>query len=296
MIGSLLCFMKKTVFILLGVLILFSCKKGDQIQTIEQVVEEWTGKTVILPDKFDCKVMGQDTLASDLFQKPYKVLLYVDSMGCTSCKLRMPEWRKIIKEADSIAPDQIGFLFFFNPKSTKELDFLMKRDRFDYPIFVDESNEIDRKNHFPRGMSFQCFLLDKNNKVLVIGNPSINPHIWDLYKVQITGEKSMKNISKTKVGIPESEMQVSGLEVGKVSKAAFGLINEGNVPLVINDIKSSCGCTVPSWNKSPIEPGQRTQIEVEIKPEESGYFHKTIDVYCNVAGDKFQLSIKGAVK
>ncbi len=288
--------MGRKLILLLAILLIVSCRKDNRIQTIEQVVKEWTGKRLQIPSDIKCKIMGRDTLASDLFQKPYKVLLYVDSMGCTSCKLRMPEWKKIINEADSIAPDQIGFLFYFNPKSARDLDFMMKRDQFNYPIFIDESNEIDRKNNFPKGMSFQCFLLDKNNKVLVIGNPSINPQVWDLYKQQITGETTTTDIPKTKVRVPMSEMEVSGLEVGKVSTVTFVLTNEGNVPLVIDDVKSSCGCTVPSWNKSPVEPGQETKLEVTIKPEEPGYFHKTIDVYCNVNEEKLQLSIKGMVK
>ncbi len=288
--------MKTKILFLFFLLIFVSCKKEERIKTIEQVVKEWTGKTVVFPENFKCKIMGRDTLAPDLFQKPYKVLLYVDSMGCTSCKLRMPEWKKIIREADSMAPGQIGFLFFFNPKSIKELDFLMKRDQFDYPIFIDKQNEIDIKNHFPKGMPFQCFLLDKNNKVLVIGNPSLNPQVWDLYKEQITGKKKVENTPNTEVEVQQTEIAVATLAVGKVSKTTFVLTNKGNIPLIINDIKSSCGCTVPNWDKSPVKPGDKTRVEVEIKPEESGYFHKTIDVYCNIEDRKLELSIKGMVK
>ena len=288
--------MKAKIILFSFLILLFSCKKDERIQTIEQVVKEWAGKTIVFPENAKCKIMGQDTLAYDLFQKPYKILLYVDSTGCTSCKLRMHEWKKIIREADSIAPDQIGFLFFFNPRSPKELDFLMRRDQFEYPVFVDESNEIERKNHFPKDMSFQCFLLDKGNKVLVIGNPSMNPQVWNLYKQHITGEKMTDNTPKTKVRIFQLEMEISNLELGKASYATFVLANEGDAPLVINDIKSSCGCTVPTWDKSPIKPGSETQISVEIKPEESGYFHKTIDVYCNIEEHRLQLSIKGVVE
>jgi hypothetical protein len=89
--------MKKTISIFFLFLVLLSCKKDDRKQNIEQVVKEWSGKTVVFPKDVQCKVMGRDTLVTELFQKPYKILLYVDSTGCTSCKLRMPEWKKIIK-------------------------------------------------------------------------------------------------------------------------------------------------------------------------------------------------------
>jgi hypothetical protein len=290
--------MKNTTFIFFLILpVLFSCKKDVHKQTIEQVVNEWTGKTVEFPkEDILCKVMGRDTLAPELFQKPYKILLYVDSTGCTSCKLRMPEWKRIIEEADSIAPGQIGFLFFFNPKSLKELDFLMKRDRFDYPVFVDENNKMDQLNHFPGEMSFQSFLLDRENKVLVIGNPSMNPRVWELYKQQITGNKSREEAARTTVETVQSKIEVQGLQVGKVSSVIFVLKNTGKSPLIIQDVKSSCGCTVPDWDKSPVKPGGESKIRVEIKPEEPGYFHKTIDVYCNVADYKLQMTVTGNVK
>ena len=60
----------KAKIILVSFLIVFvSCKKDERIQTIEQVVKEWTGKTIVFPENVKCKIMGQDTLAYDLLQK-----------------------------------------------------------------------------------------------------------------------------------------------------------------------------------------------------------------------------------
>ncbi len=42
----------------------------------------------------------------------------------------------------------------------------------------------------------------------------------------------------------------------------FDYVNNGNEPLVISDIKAGCGCTVPSWNKEPLEPGKSGSIKV----------------------------------
>ncbi len=287
--------MKSRIFIFIFLLTLYSCRKDERVQTIEQVVKEWTGKTVLFPEDVSCKMMGRDTVVPELFQRPYKILLYVDSMGCTSCKLRMPEWKKIIREADSIAPGQIGFLFYFNPKSSKELEFLLKRDHFDYPVFIDNENHIGKKNHFPNDISFQSFLLDKNNRVLAIGNPSMNPRVWELYKQQITGTKPVDNERKTSVELAASGIVIEGLEVGQVSHAVFVLKNTGNVPLVIHDIKSSCGCTIPLWERAPVKPGEETRIRVEIKPEEPGYLRKTIEVYGNVP-ENISLIVSGTVK
>jgi Protein of unknown function (DUF1573). len=275
---------------------LASCKPNEQRSEAQKIVTEWMGKTIRIPDNVRSKVMGRDTVCPDLFEKPYKILVYIDSAGCTSCKLRMPDWKDIISEADAIAPGKIGFLFFFNPKDEKELDYLMKRDRFDYPVFMDTDNTIDRLNHFPRDMKFQSFLLDPNNTVLAIGNPSMNPLVWELYKQQITGEKTEQSALSTTALADQQLIKLSDMRIGSTDQALFTLRNTGNNPLVIQDIKSSCGCTVPSWDKEPVESGSSTAIRVEIKPEETGYFHKTIDVYCNTKEKVIQLAVQGMVQ
>lgn len=68
---------------------------------------------------------------------------------------------------------------------------MLKRDRFDYPVFIDENNQINSLNHFPDKPELQCFLLDKDNKVLLIGNPVLNPKVWELYKQTIASRLAM---------------------------------------------------------------------------------------------------------
>jgi len=66
--------------------------------------------------------------------------------------------------------------------------FLLNREDFTYPVFIDETNSIDSLNHFPQQPEFQCFLLDGDNKVVAIGNPASNSRIWELYKEIIYGK------------------------------------------------------------------------------------------------------------
>ena len=49
----------------------------------------------------------------------------------------------------------------------------------------------------------------------------------------------------------------------------FTIKNTGKKPLLIYEVKASCGCTVPTWNKKPIEPGKSDQIEVTFHPGKS---------------------------
>ena len=184
----------KTLFVVFLMTIgLTACKKDPKRTEAEKMVKEWMGKEIRFPKEYLCDISGKDTtgnLCADLFDKEYKILLYVDSVGCTSCKLKLFQWTQLIEESDSLFNDKLGFLFFFHPKDKKELQFLFKRDRMNHPIFMDLENKINQLNHFPELQSYQCFLLDKDNKVLMIGNPTLNPQIWELYKEQISGKKT----------------------------------------------------------------------------------------------------------
>ena len=98
---------------------------------------------------------------------------------------------------------KVSFLFVFHPKNKKEISFLLKRDRFLYPVFIDEKGDFDALNHFPSDVNFQTFLLDSQNKVLAIGNPVHNKKVRDLY-LQIIAGQPTGNFQKflTKIFFP----------------------------------------------------------------------------------------------
>ena len=70
----------------------------------------------------------------------------------------------------------------------KEHRSLTRRDNFTYPICFDEMDDFNKLNRFPSDMTFQTFLLDKENRVIDIGNPVHNLNIWKLYMNTIKGD------------------------------------------------------------------------------------------------------------
>jgi hypothetical protein len=76
-----------TLLSLLLLLGLFSCKTDGRKEEAQKIVAEWTGKEIRFPDDYQCSFAGKDTISSlcaNLFQAEYKVLLYVDSAGCSN--------------------------------------------------------------------------------------------------------------------------------------------------------------------------------------------------------------------
>jgi archaellum component FlaG (FlaF/FlaG flagellin family) len=77
----------------------------------------------------------------------------------------------------------------------------------------------------------------------------------------------------------------------------FTIKNTGKKPLLIYEVKASCGCTVPTWNKKPIAPGASDQIEVTFHPGKSqlGAQDKTISVITNTSPGVAVLQLKAFV-
>ena len=80
-----------------------------------------------------------------------------------------------------------------------------------------------------------------------------------------------------------------------VRECTFTFTNEGKAPLVINQAVASCGCTIPSYTKQPVAPGQKGEIKVTYngKGKFPGHFKKTITVRTNGVPEMTRLVIEG---
>ena len=306
--------MKQIQLQILVMIILFSClsscKKNSKREDIAKVVNEWTGKEIKFPDNVSCYVLGKDTLTvlcEECYHKEYKILLYVDSAGCSDCRLKLFEWKQLIEEAEILYPDKVGFLFYFQPKSIEEMAELLLINGFDYPVFIDADGSIDRLNQFPQPTQVrlsqftqaalnQCFLLDKDNKVLDSGNPTVAARIWDSYKYEIEAGNKIDARIITTVEVNKTVHDFGTIRKDETNLAVFSITNAGDNPLVISRISASCGCTNVSWDKQPIASGKSVTVQAEITIAEAGSFSKNLVVYCNANESPIILTLRGIVR
>ncbi|WP_203257800.1 DUF1573 domain-containing protein [Hyunsoonleella ulvae] len=82
---------------------------------------------------------------------------------------------------------------------------------------------------------------------------------------------------------------------GSDGTKVFTFTNTGKAPLVISEVKTSCGCTVPSYSKAAILPGKQGELEIKYDTKRLGSFTKTITVISNAKVIKKTLKIKGTV-
>ena len=75
----------------------------------------------------------------------------------------------------------------------------------------------------------------------------------------------------------------------------FVFTNNGTEPLIIKNAKGSCGCTVPTWPREPIMPGETSKIGVKYATNRVGKFTKTITLTTNASKKPVILTVKGEV-
>ena len=90
------------------------------------------------------------------------------------------------------------------------------------------------------------------------------------------------------------------VDYGKIVKGSDGVrvfefTNTGDAELVVTNVKSSCGCTVPKKPEGPIAPGASGSIEVKYDTNRVGPIRKTVTVYSNADEPIKALKIKGEV-
>ncbi len=99
---------------------------------------------------------------------------------------------------------------------------------------------------------------------------------------------------------PVMSFETMEIDYGKVMQGSepirvFKFKNTGNEPLVITSASASCGCTVPSYPKEPVMPGETGKIEVRYDTNRIGPFQKPISITTNEPNGNHTLSIKGTV-
>jgi len=87
-------------------------------------------------------------------------------------------------------------------------------------------------------------------------------------------------------------------EKNPVQECTFTFTNVGQAPLVINQAVASCGCTVPSYPKAPIKPGEKGEIKITYngKGKFPGHFKKTITIRTNATTEMTRLYVEGVME
>jgi hypothetical protein len=107
---------------------------------------------------------------------------------------------------------------------------------------------------------------------------------------------------ETKTGDgPQMKLETTDIDYGTMEKNAdpfrtAKFTNTGNEPLIIKSARGNCGCTVPTWPREAIMPGESKEIKIRYATNRTGPFHKKVTLVTNEKeNNKHIIKIHGKV-
>lgn len=167
-------------FLTMGLFTLSSCTRLRIMKEMKDVV----GKEITLPQSLEY-ISGRDSTYESQDKTLATMLIWYDSTMCSTCKL---SGLRSLAEIELFCRDSVDnatVIIIFSPpakahKTFREASSLSKRD---YPILVDYEGAFIRENSkLPKTSYMHTFLLDKDSKVVLVGDPVPNFSLWKTYK------------------------------------------------------------------------------------------------------------------
>lgn len=87
--------------------------------------------------------------------------------------------------------------------------------------------------------------------------------------------------AQAKIHVPEMLHDFDTLMQGDQCEHEFMVVNIGDQPLIFTNVKTSCGCDVPSWDKEPVLPGDTTYVKYKYDSKRVGPMNKTMTMSSN---------------
>ncbi len=103
------------------------------------------------------------------------------------------------------------------------------------------------------------------------------------------------NKKAAEISFAEAEHDFGTIEQGSNAEFAFVFKNTGKEDLVISNVQTSCGCTIPDWTREPVGKRKSGVVNVHYNTRIAGKFIKSITVYSNAVTSPVTLKIKGEV-
>ena len=85
------------------------------------------------------------------------------------------------------------------------------------------------------------------------------------------------------------------IKKGDDGTRVFKFKNTGKAPLKITNVKATCGCTVPTYPKNDIMPGETGEISIKYDTSKIGRFSKSVSVFTNTSRKRIPLRVVGNV-
>ncbi|ROT19287.1 DUF1573 domain-containing protein [Muribaculaceae bacterium Isolate-113 (HZI)] len=286
------------IILFVAFLNLISCNQKNIDK--ENAIALWLGKEIVIPEGSIYQI--GDTAVEYCFDAAdFKIVTYIDSTGCTACRMKLNEWDKFINELKGIDDVEINFVLIIDSKDKYKITDILKTNSFDHPVIIDTEFGFSKLNEISENVKLHTFLLDDDNKVVIVGNPINNPKIKELYykllkqkKDNIFSNSDSRILNENDCYCGNPVISLGIVHVGDTINKIFRITNNGNDTFALQEMIPSCNCLKLNISSSIIPTGEYADVEMTYVVDSiKGYFSRSADIYFNERKNPVHLVMHG---
>ncbi|MFY0601536.1 MAG: DUF1573 domain-containing protein [Cyclobacteriaceae bacterium] len=112
------------------------------------------------------------------------------------------------------------------------------------------------------------------------------------FGVYAQSEENQEAQTGPKVVFEETVHEFGDITQGDRVEHVFKYMNNGTEPLIISNVKTTCGCTAPDWSREPLAPGESADLTVRFNSSgKNGMINKTITINSNAVNSTERIRI-----
>lgn len=172
------------ILLILSLLGTISCQSYREKKKLQQDLSSFLDSEIVFPPGLIPFQLPDSTQSADLLNRPYKIVIFIDSAECNDCRIRMIKqgWEPLLKE---IRDTNLSCIIIFNTSLSHPIQNAMENMYLPLSYFLDTESCFPKLNGKVRlNSSFKTFLTYEN-KVILAGDPTVNPNLKKLYLDQI---------------------------------------------------------------------------------------------------------------
>lgn len=160
-----------------------SCLQIGTRKTLRQMMSSVT----VLPENVTCIQNGEIYPMLDELRSSPKLIVYIDSLGCTSCKLnQLTVYHRLFDLSESSNLFSLYIIFSPNKNRAENLIKTIQQYRYPFPVYVDYDGVFGENNPFiPKNAQFRTFLVNSKGTPVFVGNPLSSNHLMELFIQQL---------------------------------------------------------------------------------------------------------------
>lgn len=176
----------KRYYLLYIFLMLYVCYSCNNDNRIADEIKEMTGREIVFPSGYKI-LSSNDSLCEHLLQYDnIKVITFIDNLPCTECGLRaIRDWGECIKTINK----DVSYILVVQTEDSKELIGMKDSIQLETPLLFYSTDTFMVANELNVLTRNKTFLLNRENKIVLVGEPFGNEKLTQLYKKTIASLK-----------------------------------------------------------------------------------------------------------